>query len=264
MNDLLAKVRGQVDRLKATSLSSIKKVSNVVHDLMQEGTKLGEMLAETPKAEQEEQVLEGLLNKVRGSLSSQLTALAQIEERREVLTSQCMRLEGLANQTRLLAMNARIETEHISGKNAHSFAVIANEIKEVAVQVLETTTLVQDVSDGLVTLLPKIETTTRDAETGTEGLYKAMSEAKKANDYRTRSLLETTETTTREMTRLAQKALGELQVHDVLGQGLEHLELQIAAALGEDEEQQRSLRPVGFDYEASADDLTPGQSALWD
>lgn len=252
-------VRQQVDHLKTVLSTSLTSATDQVNALADRGSQFVGYASERLQGVGSTDELTEHVTNVRASLESQREALSKVDQQRQILLQQCARLESLANQTRLLAMNARIETEHIAGKDGGSFAVIANEIKQVAVNVLATTNTVQDVSDELVELLPRIESSTAEAESETDALYQVVSAQQHDGEARAHEIVGVATTVTHEMTQLAQRALADLQCQDVVDQGLDQLERRLMSVLGQ-EEMARGARTAGMDFEASEDDLVPGQN----
>lgn len=174
---------------------------------------------------------------VEGSLQS----IQRIAENQEDLVSEALQnlagiakagrqIQELSGASRLLALNARVESARFGGEGGRAFNVIADEMRELSQKVETTNTSVSKLAAQLQKSLPNIQTQTRSMSESIEALASEM----KARNERLQSVFKASIEAGGEALEgvlgSAREGLSHLQFQDLMIQDLEGIERVLANA----------------------------------
>jgi methyl-accepting chemotaxis protein len=109
------------------------------------------------------------------SMAELVSAIAVISERARSIFEMMELLEGIADQTGLLAMNAAIEAAH-AGEAGKGFAVVAEEIRRLAEATSENSAIVASTLTGIVEGIGSASTLSSSAGTLIGGMIRGVTE----------------------------------------------------------------------------------------
>ena len=133
-------------------------------------------------------------------------------------------IQELSGASRLLALNARVESARFGGEGGRAFNVIADEMRELSVAVETTNTMVSKLAAQLQDSLPKVQEQTR----AMSGSIADLVEEMKARTARLRSVvkdsIESGNQALEGVLSSAREGLSHLQFQDLMIQDLEGIE----------------------------------------
>lgn len=134
------------------------------------------------------------------------------------------RIQELSGASRLLALNARVESARFGGEGGRAFNVIADEMRELSQSVESTNMLVSDLAEELQRSLPKIKTQNQSMSDSVQTLVQEVDERKGKLQELFRSSVEAGGEALEVILGRAREGLSHLQFQDVMIQDLEGIE----------------------------------------
>ncbi len=118
------------------------------------------------------------MDSLHGSIENASTRVTQLSKESEAIGRVTEVIEGLAEQTNLLALNAAIEAAR-AGEQGRGFAVVADEVRMLASRTTQSTTEINNIINAIQSstnlVVEEIEHSQSLAETGAEHIEKAVS-----------------------------------------------------------------------------------------
>lgn len=118
------------------------------------------------------------MDSLHGSIENASSRVTQLSKESEAIGRVTEVIEGLAEQTNLLALNAAIEAAR-AGEQGRGFAVVADEVRMLASRTTQSTTEINNIINAIQSstnlVVEEIEHSQSLAETGAEHIEKAVS-----------------------------------------------------------------------------------------
>ncbi|CAE6883827.1 methyl-accepting chemotaxis protein [Vibrio alginolyticus] len=161
----------EIDQL-ATAMSEMSSTIQTVAEHAQQASSLTEQASS--QAVTGQQFLQNTVTKMRllsTDIASSAQAVNQVEERVEAIGSVVGTIQGISEQTNLLALNAAIEAAR-AGEAGRGFAVVADEVRNLAQRTQQATVEIQE-------MIAQLQTS---AESAVELMEKSVVEAAEGNE----------------------------------------------------------------------------------
>ncbi len=161
----------EIDQL-ATAMSEMSSTIQTVAENAQQASSLTEQASSQALSGQ--QFLQSTVAKMSvlsADIASSAEAVNQVEERVEAIGSVVGTIQGISEQTNLLALNAAIEAAR-AGEAGRGFAVVADEVRNLAQRTQQATVEIQE-------MIAQLQTS---AESAVELMEKSVVEAAEGNE----------------------------------------------------------------------------------
>ena len=161
----------EIDQL-ATAMSEMSSTVQTVAEHAQQASSLTEQAsAQAIAGQQFLQSTVAKMSELSRDIASSAQAVNQVEERVEAIGSVVGTIQGISEQTNLLALNAAIEAAR-AGEAGRGFAVVADEVRNLAQRTQQATVEIQE-------MIAQLQTS---AESAVELMEKSVVEAAEGNE----------------------------------------------------------------------------------
>jgi methyl-accepting chemotaxis protein len=161
----------EIDQL-ATAMSEMSSTVQTVAEHAQQASSLTEQAsAQALAGQQFLQSTVAKMSELSRDIASSAQAVNQVEERVEAIGSVVGTIQGISEQTNLLALNAAIEAAR-AGEAGRGFAVVADEVRNLAQRTQQATIEIQE-------MIAQLQTS---AESAVELMEKSVVEAAEGNE----------------------------------------------------------------------------------
>lgn len=224
----------------------------------------------------------------KDGVSERLASIQRIAKTQEELVSKALenlagiakagrQIQEMSGASRLLALNARVESARFGGEGGRAFNVIADEMRELSQSVETTNTMVSRLAAHLQRSLPNIQEQTRSMSASIAGLVDEMAARNETLQAVFRASIEAGSGALESILSSARRSLSHLQFQDLMIQDLEGIErilvksheaVSHAISPGGEADKSHESRFLGtlgaeLDEESSASDLEAGEVLLF-
>lgn len=229
-------VLGEIDKAREKVIERITNARKLTDsEVYQAGVALNEVVS-TAQAYMK-QVNESMTNTAKsdGGVDDTLTAIRQLAGRQETLVAEALenltgidkagrKIQEMSGASRLLALNARVESARLEGAQSRAFDVIADEMRELSQSVENTNTMVSELTSQLQSSLPKIQEQVRIMSETIASLVKEMDERTAQLQGVFQMSIDSGNEALDQVLTAARSGLSHLQFQDLMIQDLEGIE----------------------------------------
>ena len=164
-----------------------------------------------------------------------LTSIRRLAKRQEELVAEALenltgidkagrKIQEMSGASRLLALNARVESARLEGAQSRAFDVIADEMRELSQSVENTNTMVSELTSQLQSSLPQIQEQVRTMSETIASLVQEMDERNAHLQGVFQKSIDAGNDALDKVLTSARSGLGHLQFQDLMIQDLEGIE----------------------------------------
>lgn len=168
--------------------------------------------------------VDGTLDSIQRMAQNQETLVSKALENLAGITKAGRQIQEMSGASRLLALNARVESARFGGEGGRAFNVIADEMRELSQSVETTNTMVSKLAAQLQKALPNIQKQTRSMSESIENLVREMGERNERLQSVFRESIEAGSLALEGVLGSARDGLSHLQFQDLMIQDLEGIE----------------------------------------
>lgn len=226
----------ELDRCREKVVERISKARQLTDsEVYEAGVALNEVVAHAQAYMQQVNERMSATASGGGAVDSGLESIQRIARTQEGLVSDALKnlagiakagrqIQETAGASRLLALNARVESARFGGEGGRAFNVIADEMRELSQSVETTNTMVSKLAAQLQKALPNIQAQTRSMSDSIASLATEMGEQNERLQVVFRSSIEEGSEALEKVLSSARSGLSHLQFQDLMIQDLEGIE----------------------------------------